>query len=345
MEIKHEFFGKLKDNREVYRYIISNDNGITIKIINYGGIIQSIEMPDKNGQMEDIVLGFDNLDAYLGDHPYFGALIGRYANRIANAHFIIGDVDYKLTKNEGEKCLHGGKNGFDKVLWSAEEFQHDQETGLILDYFSPHLENGFPGNLRVKVVYTLTNENELKIDYEAETDKSTHVNFTQHSYFNLTACKSDVLNHMLYVKADEITETDEESIPTGNFIKVKDTAYDFNAIKPIKEDFHNTTNGYDDNFVLNKPKNQLESVAKLIEPDSKRSIEVFTTEPGLQIYTGNYLDNIKGKKGIPYQKNYGVCLETQHYPDSPNHPHFPSTLVEQGKKFTSRTVYKFGLID
>ena len=162
MEIKHEFFGKLKDNREVYRYIISNDNGITIKIINYGGIIQSIEMPDKNGQMEDIVLGFDNLDAYLGDHPYFGALIGRYANRIANAHFIIGDVDYKLTKNEGEKCLHGGKNGFDKVLWSAEEFQHDQETGLILDYFSPHLENGFPGNLRVKVVYTLTNGNELK---------------------------------------------------------------------------------------------------------------------------------------------------------------------------------------
>jgi aldose 1-epimerase len=343
MKIKKEHFGKTNDGEEVDLFTLTNKNGITLKITNYGGIITSIIVPDKNGKFDDIVLGFNTIDKYLKNHPYFGAIIGRYANRISKAKFLLNGNKYKLAANNGENHLHGGIKGFDKVLWKAEEIKKDKEIGVKLSYLSKHGEEGYPGNLSIIVTYLLTNNDELKIKYEAETDKTTPVNLTNHSYFNLKgAGKSDILSHVLTIHANKYTPVDKGLIPTGELKKVKNTPMDF--LKPcsiglrIKE----VKGGYDHNFVLNQTKGILSLAARAFEPETGRTMEILTTQPGIQFYSGNFLDGtIKGKNGKQYNKHYGFCLETQHFPDSPNHPKFPSTILKPGEKYIHTTIYKF----
>jgi aldose 1-epimerase len=343
MKIKKEYFGKTNDGKKVDLFTLTNKNGITLKITNYGGIITSIIVPDKNGKFDDIVLGFNTIDKYLKDHPYFGAIIGRYANRISKAKFLLNGNKYKLAANNGENHLHGGIKGFDKVLWKAEEIKRDDEIGVKLSYLSKHGEEGYPGNLSIIVTYLLTNNNELKIKYEAETDKTTFVNLTNHSYFNLRgAGNSDILSHVLTIHADKYTPVDKGLIPTGELKKVKGTPMDFLKPYAIGLRIKKVNGGYDHNFVLNQTKGILSLAARVFEPETGRMIEILTTQPGIQFYSGNFLDGtIKGKNGKQYNKHYGFCLETQHFPDSPNHPKFPSTILKPGEKYIHTTIYKF----
>ncbi len=343
MKIKKEYFGKTNDGEEVDLFTLTNKNGIMLKITNYGGIITSMMVPDKSGKFDDIVLGFNTLNEYLKGHPYFGAIIGRYANRISKAKFLLNGNKYKLAANNGENHLHGGIKGFDKVLWKAKEIKKDEEIGVKLSYLSKDGEEGYPGNLSIIVTYSLTNNDELKIKYEAETDKTTPVNLTNHSYFNLKGPGvSDTLNHTLTIYANKYTPVDKGLIPTGELKKVKDTPMDF--LKPcsiglrIKE----VKGGYDHNFVLNHAKGILSLAARVFEPETGRTMEILTTQPGIQFYSGNFLDGtIKGKNGKQYNKHYGFCLETQHFPDSPNNPNFPSTILKPGEKYIQTTIYKF----
>lgn len=342
MNIKKEIFGQTSDGIDVYLYTLTNKKGAIVKITNYGGIVTSLIVPDKEGNMEDIVLGFDNLKGYLEVHPYFGSIVGRYGNRIANGKFEIDGFEYQLAKNNGENHLHGGEIGFDKVIWDAKEIENDQGVGLELFYLSKNMEEGYPGNLSVTIIYFWTNDNELKINYKAETDRITHVNLTHHSYFNLTACKDDVLNHEMMIDADRYTVVNEELIPTGELRDLGGTDMDFRTPETIGPRIENVEGGYDHNYVLNNTTGDLALVAEVYEPESGRLMEVFTTEPGVQFYTGNFLDgSITGKDGKVYKKHYGFCLETQHFPDSPNQPSFPSTLLYQGKKYSHLTIYKF----
>jgi aldose 1-epimerase len=346
MSITKTFFGKTDDGRAVDLYTITNTNKMAVKITNYGGIVTSIMAPDKNGESDDVVLGFNTLETYLEGHPYFGAIVGRYGNRIARGQFILKGVTYKLAANNGENHLHGGINGFDKVVWKAKEIKKENEVGVRLSYLSKDGEEGYPGNLSAVVTYTLTNDNELKIHYEAETDKPTPVNLTHHSYFNLGGAGSgDILGHVLTLDADRYTPVDEGLIPTGELKPVADTPMDFTTPTAIGKCIHEVKGGYDHNYVLNnwnQVQPSLRLAAKVVEPTSGRVMEVWTTEPGMQFYTGNFLDGtITGKKGKIYHKHYGFCLETQHFPDSPNKPNFPSTILEPGQKYTHTTVYKF----
>ena len=342
MNIKKEIFGQTSDGIDVYLYTLTNKKGAIVKITNYGGIVTSLIVQDKEGNMEDIVLGFDNLIAYLESHPYFGSIVGRYGNRIANGKFEIDGVEYQLAKNNEENHLHGGEIGFDKVIWDAKEIENDQGVGLELFYLSKDMEEGYPGNLSVTIIYFWTNDNELKINYKAETDRVTHVNLTHHSYFNLTACKDDVLNHEMMIDADRYTVVNEELIPTGELRDIGGTDMDFRTPETIGPRIENVEGGYDHNYVLNNTTGDLALVAEVYEPESGRLMEVFTTEPGVQFYTGNFLDgSITGKDGKVYKKHYGFCLETQHFPDSPNQPSFPSTLLYQGEKYSHLTIYKF----
>jgi aldose 1-epimerase len=343
MSIIKSNFGKTKEGQFVDLYTLTNANGMIVKITNYGGIVTSLQVPDKNGQLDDVVLGFDSLDKYLGGHPYFGALIGRYGNRIAKGKFTLNGTEYKLATNNGENHLHGGIQGFDKVIWNGEIIKKENEVGIKLSYLSKDGEEGYPGNLSVVVIYTLTNNNELKISYEAETDKPTPVNLTHHSYFNLKgAGNGDILGHLLTFDADRFTPVDEGLIPTGELKSVKDTPMDFTVPKAIGERISQVKGGYDHNYVLNGWDGSLKRAAKVVEPLSGRVMEVWTTEPGLQFYSGNFLDGtITGKNGKVYDKHYGFCLETQHFPDSPNKPQFPSTILEPGEKYTQTTVYRF----
>jgi aldose 1-epimerase len=345
MNLKKELFGEI-DKQPVCLYKILNDNGISIHIANYGGIIQAVYMPDKNGKNDDIVLGFDNLDDYVQkDHPYIGPLIGRYANRIGNAQFEINGKTYHLTANHGKHQLHGGNKGFDKVVWDIiDEINTNNEVGIVLQYSGKDGEEGFPGNVSVQVKYALTNDNELIIQYSANTDKPTHVNLTNHSYFNLTGCTDTVLNHEITINANQITEVDEDLIPTGNIIEINRSALDFTTFQKIGDRIHDTDNGYDHNYVLNKGSEDMIFAAQVVEPVSSRSVKVYTTTPGMQFYTGNYLDgSLTGKNGIKYQKNMGLCLETQHFPDTPNQPAFPSTLLLPGAEYKQVTLYKFDI--
>ena len=343
MSIIKSNFGKTKEGQSVDLYTLTNANGMTIKITNYGGIVTSLKVPDKNGQWDDVVLGFDSLEKYLEGHPYFGALIGRYGNRIAKGKFTLNGTEYQLAANNGENHLHGGIKGFDKVVWNAEIVKKENEVGIKLNYLSKDGEEGYPGNLSVAVIYTLSNNNELKILYEAETDKPTPVNLTHHSYFNLKgAGNGDILGHLLTIHADRFTPVDDGLIPTGELKSVKDTPMDFTVPKAIGERIDRVKGGYDHNYVLNGWDGSLKRVAKVVEPLSGRVMEVWTTEPGLQFYSGNFLDGtITGKDGKVYNKHYGFCLETQHFPDSPNKPQFPSTILEPGEKYTHTTVYRF----
>lgn len=344
------YFGTTPDG-EVDLFSLKNKNGMEVKITNYGGIITSIIVPDKNRKMEDVVLGFDNLAQYLQLHPYFGAIVGRYANRIANGKFQINNANtFTLVKNNGNHHLHGGTKGFDKMIWQANQIKMPKKIGIEMSYTSLDMEEGYPGNLEVSVQYFLTNDNQLIINYEATTDKKTICNLTNHSYFNLAGeGNGTILHHQLMVNADQITPTNQDMIPTGKLQSVEDTPFDFRTATAIGKRIEDENqqlkngNGYDHNFVLNKIKKE-EIAATLYDPQSGRLLEVFTTEPGVQIYTANWLDDsLIGKAGKPYSKRGAVCLETQHFPDSPNQPNFPSTTLEVGKIYSSQTIYKFSV--
>jgi aldose 1-epimerase len=348
-KVTQEPFGVTKDGKSAELFTLRNKNGMVAKITNYGGIVVSLTAPDRNGKMADVVLGYDSLSQYIADNPYFGALIGRYGNRIGNARFTLNGVEYKLPVNDGKNCLHGGVKGFDKVVWKAEELPSKEGTALHLNYASADGEEGFPGALMVDVIYTLTDANELKIDYSAVSDKPTVVNLTHHSYFNLAGeGNGTILDHVLRIDADQITAVDSTLIPTGELRPVEGTPMDFRKSTRIGEridaDYEQLKKGrgYDHNWVLNKTTNALTVVASVEEPSTGRVMDVLTTEPGLQFYSGNFLTgkNI-GKHNHPYIYRSGFCLESQHYPDSPNKPEFPSTILEAGKKYTTTTVYKF----
>jgi aldose 1-epimerase len=342
MGVKRQSFGKIADGKRVSLYILTNDNGVKVCITNYGGIVTSLEVPDRDGKSADVVLGFDSLDEYVKSSPYFGALVGRYANRITKGKFKLEGVEYTLAKNTGENHLHGGIKGFDKVVWNAEEMKSKDGVGLKLTYLSKDGEEGYPGNLSCNVVYTLTDNDELKISYEAETDKTTIVNLTHHSYFNLAGHNSgDVLGHELMLNADNFTPVDDSLIPTGEIKTVKGTPMDFTRLRAVGSRIAEVKGGYDHSYILKRNNKGLSLAGRLYEPNSGRVMEVFTTEPAMQFYSGNFLDGLKGKEGAVYNKHNGLCLETQHYPDSPNKPQFPSTILKQGEKYTQLTVYKF----
>jgi aldose 1-epimerase len=337
-------FGKTKEGTPVRIYTLTNKSGVQATITNYGGRVVSLKVPDKKGAMGDVVLGFAALDGYLSENPYFGALIGRYGNRIGHAEFTLNGVLYKVPKNDGDNSLHGGTRGFDKVVWTARELP---DGGLELTYLSKDGEEGYPGNCKVIVVYHVTDANELKIDYAASTDKDTVVNLTNHSYFNLKG-SGDILGHLLTLTADHFTPVDSGLIPTGELKPVAGTPFDFRRATAIgaridqNDEQLKLGKGYDHNWVLNKKGAELSLAARVEEPSSGRVMEVWTTQPGIQFYTGNFLDgSIKGKGGWAYTRRSALCLETQHFPDSPNKPKFPSAVLKPGMDFKSTTVYKF----
>ena len=343
MKIESEVFGSV-DGQEVMLFMLENKNGMKVDITNYGGIVTSIVVPDKNGDFENITLGFDDLQSYLDGHPYFGAIVGRYGNRIALGEFEIDGEKYTLAKNNGENHLHGGIVGFDKKVWDVESFKTDSEVGLMLHYLSPDMEEGFPGNLDVNVTYTLTNDNELKIGYKATIDKACPINLTYHGYFNLTGGERDVLSHEVMMNADKYVVVNENLIPTGELRDCENTPMDFSEFEAIGTRIDQTDGGYDHSYVLNKEGSELSLVAKVVEPESGRLMEVWTTEPGVQLYTGNFLDGtLTGKDGVVYNKQYGFCLETQHFPDSPNQPDFPNSILRPGEEYTQTTIYKFSV--
>jgi aldose 1-epimerase len=322
-------------------YTLTNKNGVEVKITNYGATVTSWVTPDKNGNKSNVVLGFDSLSGYLAKPPYFGAIVGRYGNRIGKAQFTIDGATYKLAANNGKNNLHGGNKGFDKVVWDATP-SSDNTSSLTLTYLSKDGEEGFPGNLKTTVKYTLTGDDELLIQYDAETDKATPVNLTNHSYFNLTGDVSNtVLNHSVWIDADRFTPVDNGLIPTGELKSVKGTPFDFTSPRKIGDRIDSITGGYDHNWVLNNQANSLKLVAYATDSLSGRKLEVFTTEPGLQFYTGNFLDgSIKNRDGKSIPKQGAFCMETQHYPDSPNKPEFPSTILKPGDKYHTETKYK-----
>ncbi len=348
-EVRKESFGKTGDGRPVDLYTLTNSHGVELRAMTYGGIIVSLRVPDKSGNLGDIVLGHEKVDGYMNNPTYFGVIVGRYANRIANATFTLDGVKYTLPKNDGPNSLHGGTDGFNKRIWEAKEFKNAKGVGVAFSYLSKDGEEGYPGNLKVKVSYTLTDENKLIVDYEATTDKATPINLSQHSYFNLAGEGSgDILGHHLMLNADRFTPVDKTLIPTGELRPVKGTPFDFTKPTAIGARIDQNDeqlvvgHGYDHNWVLNRTGDGLSLAARVHEPTSGRILEVFTTEPGIQFYSGNFLDGtITGKHGHVYKHRYGLCLETQHFPDSPNHPDFPSTILKPGKKFQSQTVFKF----
>jgi aldose 1-epimerase len=348
--------GGSKAKSQAEFYTLTNSNGVVVKVTNYGGIITEIHVPDKNRQMGDVALGFDKLDGYLSpayknSNPNFGAIIGRYGNRIAKGKFTLDGVEYTLATNNGENHLHGGTVGFGSVVWDAKPVEGAEGNAIELTYFSKDGEEGYPGNLQVTVTYTLTDDNELKIDYSAVTDKATPCNLTNHSYFNLSAgMQTTIANHELVIFADKYTEVDGGLIPTGNLPDVADTPMDFTSPYQIGEridaDFEQLKlgGGYDHNWVLRSNDGSLALAATVYEPESGRFMEVFTTEPGVQFYAGNFLDGtLIGKNSVRYQRRSGLCLETQHFPDSPNQPDFPSTILQPGQTYKTQTVYRFSV--
>jgi aldose 1-epimerase len=338
-------FGKTPEGKTVELFTLTNGK-ITAKVMTYGAILTELITPDRNGKPGDVVLGFDSLEGYLTPHPFFGATVGRVANRIGGAKFSLDGKDYKLAANNGPNTLHGGLKGFDKVLWKAEDVSSPAGPAVKFTYTSPDGEEGFPGTLSVAVTYTVTDQSELKIDYKATTDKSTPVVLTNHSYFNLAGPASGtILDHELKLNAANYTPGDETMIPTGEIAPVKGTPLDFTTSTPIGSRISQIKAdpvGYDHNFVIDADAKLPKPVAVVYEPKSGRVMEVMTTEPGIQFYTGNFLDGtVKGKGGVVYHKNQAFCLETQHFPDSVNHPSFPSTILRPGQTYTQTTIYKF----
>jgi aldose 1-epimerase len=345
MDIQKHAFGQLPDGQKVDLYALTNGKGLSAKIMNYGATLVSLGIPDRNGNIADITLGCDSLEGYMAASPYFGSTVGRYANRIAKGKFSLDGVEYTLATNNGENHLHGGIKGFDKVLWQAEPFKEEKAVGVKFVYFSKDGEEGYPGNLACTVTYRMTGDNELKITYEAETDKATPVNLTHHSYFNLAGQgEGDILSHELMLEADKYTPVDAGLIPTGEIRDVADSPMDFTIPHAIGERIGQVEGGYDHNFVLRSGGGSLGLAARVYEPESGRVMEIFTTEPGIQFYSGNFLDGtITGKEGKVYNQHYGFCLEPQHFPDSPNKPNFPSTILQPGAKYLSITLFKFSV--
>ncbi|MCE7064487.1 aldose epimerase family protein [Dyadobacter sp. CY326] len=346
--ISKESFGKLPDGQEADLYTLTNAKGMTVNITNYGGIITKIMAPDKKGEFADVVLGFDSLAPYLAENPFFGALVGRYGNRIAKGKFKLNGQEYKLAINNGPNSLHGGTKGFNRVLWKATEINKDSTVGLQLEYTSKDMEEGYPGNLTVKVVYTLDNDNSLSIDYTATTDKPTVLNLTNHSYFNLTGLKRDILDHEVKIESDSIVPVDTTLIPTGKLRAVEGTPFDFRKSTKISAGINKTEDeqiknggGYDHCWVLKRTEPGLMLFATAKDPESGRILEAFTTEPAVQFYSGNFLDGTLKGKNATYVKRFGFCLETEHYPDSPNQPQFPSTELKPGETYKSTTKYRF----
>lgn len=348
--VTRALFGATRDGAVVDVFTLTNANGLEMRAMTYGGIILSLRVPDRDGRLDDIVLGYDDLEGYLTDSPYFGAIVGRYGNRIANGRFTLDGETHQLETNDGPNHLHGGLRGFDKVVWDAEPLENDDGVGVIFTHTSPDGDQGYPGNLAVRVTYTLTDRNELVVDYFATTDRATPVNLTQHTYFNLAGGgRRDVLEHELTINAHHFTPVGATLIPTGVIVPVEGTPFDFRTSTPIgaridqgDEQLMNG-GGYDHNFVLDRQGPGLVHAARVTEPTTGRVLDVYTTEPGLQFYSGNFLDgSIKGKSSRAYRHRYGFCLETQHFPDSPNQPDFPSTILRPGGEYRSRTVFAFG---
>ncbi len=344
-------WGSLPSGEEIHLYTLRNSNGLEAAITNYGGRVVTLKTPDRDGNFEDIVLGFDDLEGYLGNNPYFGALLGRYGNRIANGEFTLHGRTYKLARNNGQNSLHGGLKGFDKVAWSAREISRPDAPGLELNYLSKDGEEGYPGNLTVKVTYTLADSNELRIDYDATTDKDTVLNLSNHSYFDLRGQRAGkILEHRVMINADRFTPVNANLIPTGELKSVEGTPFDFRKSSAIgaridePDEQLGYGEGYDHNFVLNRTGAGPSLAARVSDPGSGRVLEVLTTQPGVQFYTGNHLDGtIRGKAGTVYGPRFGFCLETQHFPDSPNQPNFPSTELKPGQRYQETTIFRFSV--
>jgi aldose 1-epimerase len=347
--VMRERYGALQDGAQIDVLTLRNGNGMEVRAITYGGIITSLKVPDRSGQAADVALGFDALEGYLTAHPFFGAIIGRYGNRIGAARFALDGAEYTLAKNNGPNNLHGGDKGFDKQVWHAQPIAG--RNAIEFSRTSVNGEEGFPGNLATRVIYELTDRNELVVEYFATTDRATPVNLTQHTYFNLAGEGSgDILGHQLTINADRYTPVDATLIPTGELAPVEGTPFDFRQPTAIGARINGAHEqlvhgqGYDHNWVLNRSGDGLQLAARVVEPVSGRTLEITTTEPGLQFYAGNFLDGtIKGKGGRVYGRRSGFCLETQHYPDSPNKPEFPSTILRPGQEYKSKTVFAFGV--
>jgi len=336
------------EGQEVKEYTLTNAGGMKVVLINYGAIVTHLMVPDRNGKFEDVVLGFDSAaqywnEPYKSNCCYLGAIVGRYGNRIAQGRFTLNDVTYNLAINNGPNALHGGIKGFDKVVWNGEAIENEAGVGVKFTYFSADMEEGYPGNFTIAVTYLLTNDNELKIDYEGSIDKACPVNVTHHGYFNLTGgAQSDILGHEIQILAERYTVVDETLIPTGELRQVEGTPMDFRTPETIGARIDQVEGGYDHNYVLSDDVTDLRKFVRVYEPGSGRVMEVFTTEPGVQFYSGNFLDGIlTGKGGVQYNKHWGFCLETQHFPDSPNQADFPSTVLQPGDTYRQSTIYKF----
>jgi aldose 1-epimerase len=345
MNVHTDAFGSTPDGREVSAYTLTSSKGLRARIANFGAILVEMVVPDRHGSLGDIVLGFDALEGYLNKNPHFGGTVGRFANRIAKARFTLDGTEYALTANEGENHLHGGNEGFDRKLWEVEEATASENQAWVrMRYVSPDGEEGYPGTLTCRVTYMLTNEDELRISYEAETDKKTVVNLTNHSYWNLAGQgNGDILGHEMQVNSTKFTMINTELLPIGSIASVIDTPLDFMATKKIGARMRQTGSGFDHNYVLTGQTGELKHCATVHDPQTGRTLEIYTTEPGVQFYTANHLDgSIVGKGGVAYPQHAGLCLETQHYPDSPNKSSFPSTVLEPGQKFSSLTVHRFG---
>jgi aldose 1-epimerase len=348
------FYGVTQGGDSVALYTFANRKGMEVKITNFGGIVTELRVPDSNGKIEDVVLGFDNLKDYESNDPYFGAIIGRYANRIANGKFTLNGVTYTLASNNDANHLHGGLKGFDKVVWQAGTFVNDSTCGLVLEYVSKDMEEGYPGNLKTTVTYTIYDENEVQIDYLATTDKPTIVNLTQHSYFNLTGnSKRDILDHEVMIKSDQMVPVDDSLIPTGSLMSVAGTPFDFTTMHSVGERIEGDHaqlilgRGYDHCWVLREvDREDPKWVIEAQDASSGRVLALATTEPGVQFYTGNFLDgSLTGKGDVRYEQRYGLCFEPQHFPDSPNQPNFPSVVLNPGEEYRSTTIWRFSTID
>jgi len=346
MQVSHKSFGQTSDGKEVSLFTLRNAKGAEALISNYGGIVTSLRVPDRNGYLGDVVLGYGNLADYLKESPYFGALIGRYGNRIAKGKFTLDGKEYTLATNNYPNALHGGIKGFDKVVWDPTAVTGPEGPSLRLNYVSKDGEEGYPGTLSVTVVYTFTDDNELKVEYTATSDKDTVINLTQHSYFNL-AGKGKILNHVVMIPADRFTPVDSTLIPTGDLRPVAGTPFDFRTPTAIgaridqNDEQLKFGKGYDHNWVINKTMGQLTLMARVTEPTSGRVLEVLSTEPGLQFYSGNFLDGTLKGKGRVYEFRCGFCMEPQHYPDSPNKPEFPSVVLKPGQTYHNTIIFKF----
>jgi aldose 1-epimerase len=353
--VAREPFGTTDRGDAVSVYTLKNAHGMEVRATDYGGIILSLRVADRDGRFDDVVLGYDSLKDYVRASPYFGAIIGRYGNRIAGGRFSLDGRTYTLARNNGPNHLHGGLRGFDKVVWGVEPFESRDGVGLVLQYASPDGEEGYPGTVQAQVTYTLTDRNELIFDYHATTDRATPVNLTQHSYFNLAGDgKRDILGHVVTLNADHFTPVDSTLIPTGEIKSVTGTPFDFRTATPIgaridgDDEQLRHGRGYDHNFVLNKGgtggTGDPTLAARVYEPSSGRVMEIYTTEPGVQFYSGNFLDGtLQGKNGVVYRRRYGFAMETQHFPDTPNQPAFPSVIVRPGEEYRSRSIYKFAV--